>query len=118
MLVIFSAQRVSCGGHSATSCEDCVHGNDASWCNGDCKWSNNQCVASEGNHIGLNVNSQKGRKVLVLGLLHLAALLLLYCRFSRLYTFCDLWQHVIFIKSSEISPSNFSMKYHNSIWVL
>ena len=34
-----------CGGHEASSCQDCPQGNGASWCNGDCKWNNNQCVA-------------------------------------------------------------------------
>ena len=27
---------VSCGGHSAPSCEQCPMGNGAAWCNGDC----------------------------------------------------------------------------------
>lgn len=29
---------VSCGGHTANSCEECPQGNGAAWCNGDCKW--------------------------------------------------------------------------------
>ena len=35
---------MSCGQHQALSCKDCPQGNGAKWCNGDCKWSNNQCV--------------------------------------------------------------------------
>jgi len=34
---------VSCGAHYAPSCADCPQGNGAAWCNGDCKWINNQC---------------------------------------------------------------------------
>ena len=36
---------VSCGGHYATSCEDCPSGNGAFWCNGDCEWNSslNKC---------------------------------------------------------------------------
>ena len=37
---------MSCGGHYASSCQDCPQGNGASWCNGDCNWSNNQCVSA------------------------------------------------------------------------
>ena len=44
-IVIFSGQKVSCGNHDASSCQECPQGNGASWCNADCKWSNNQCVA-------------------------------------------------------------------------
>ena len=36
---------VSCGGHEAPSCKECTQGNGASWCNGDCEWSNDECVA-------------------------------------------------------------------------
>ena len=37
---------VVCGGHKADTCSDCPQGNGASWCNGDCQWSNAlvQCV--------------------------------------------------------------------------
>ena len=35
---------LSCGGHYASSCENCPQGNGASWCNGDCNWINDQCV--------------------------------------------------------------------------
>ena len=36
---------VSCGGHFASTCEDCPSGNGASWCNGDCEWNSSitQC---------------------------------------------------------------------------
>ena len=37
----------NCGNHNAASCEYCPQGNGASWCNGDCKWSNNQCVEKD-----------------------------------------------------------------------
>ena len=36
-----------CGNHNAATCEYCPQGNGASWCNGDCKWSNNQCVEKD-----------------------------------------------------------------------
>ena len=36
---------VICGSHEASFCHACPQGNGASWCNGDCTWSNNQCVA-------------------------------------------------------------------------
>jgi len=35
---------VSCGGHSAATCELCPQGNGAAWCNGDCRWENNTCT--------------------------------------------------------------------------
>ena len=35
---------VSCGGHSAESCADCPQGNGAVWCQGDCKWINDECI--------------------------------------------------------------------------
>ena len=35
---------LSCGGHYASSCENCPQGNGAYWCNGDCNWINDQCV--------------------------------------------------------------------------
>ena len=35
---------VSCGGHEASSCQECTQGNGTSLCNGDCIWSNSQCV--------------------------------------------------------------------------
>jgi len=34
---------VVCGGHTAASCSECPQGHGASWCNGDCEWSNNEC---------------------------------------------------------------------------
>ena len=39
---------VSCGNHQANSCAKCPQGNGATWCNGDCKWSNGQCISKEG----------------------------------------------------------------------
>ena len=42
----FSGQQVSCGNHQASSCQECPQGNGPSWCNGDCIWSNNQCVTA------------------------------------------------------------------------
>jgi len=38
---------VHCGGHTAPDCAGCPQGNGASWCNGDCKWQNEDCVRSE-----------------------------------------------------------------------
>jgi len=32
--------KVSCGNHRASSCAGCPQGNGASWCNGECEWSN------------------------------------------------------------------------------
>ena len=43
-----SGSQVSCGGHYADSCSDCPQGNGASWCNGDCIWSDNQCILTGG----------------------------------------------------------------------
>ena len=40
----FSGQIVSCGGHYASSCQECPQGNGALGCNGVCVWSYNQCV--------------------------------------------------------------------------
>ena len=30
---------VSCGGHTAVTCDLCPQGNGAAWCNGDCLWN-------------------------------------------------------------------------------
>ena len=42
--------QVSCGRHRASSCKECPSsspsGNDASWCNGDCIWKNNECQSN------------------------------------------------------------------------
>ena len=43
-----SGSEVSCGGHYAPTCSDCPQGNGAAWCNGDCVWSNNECVKAGG----------------------------------------------------------------------
>lgn len=32
-------QQVSCGGHYAATCAECVTGHDAGWCHGDCRWN-------------------------------------------------------------------------------
>ena len=34
---------VNCGAHTAKTCQDCPQGNGRLWCNGECKWSNDQC---------------------------------------------------------------------------
>jgi hypothetical protein len=39
---------VVCGNHEAPSCGECTQGNGASWCNVDCKWFRNECVARAG----------------------------------------------------------------------
>ena len=49
---IFLGPPVSCGNHKANSCAECPQGNGAAWCNGDCKWSNNQCISKEGSLTG------------------------------------------------------------------
>ena len=41
----FNFTGVSCGNHVAPSCTECPRGNGASWCNGDCIWSNEQCIS-------------------------------------------------------------------------
>ena len=47
--------RVSCGGHLADTCSECPLFKGEEWCNGDCKWSNNECVSvvSCGEHTAL-----------------------------------------------------------------
>ena len=47
MLHFFSdtTQDVSCGKHTALKCTDCPPwGWGADWCNGECAWTNDQCV--------------------------------------------------------------------------
>jgi len=39
-----TAKNTNCGGHMAVSCKECPEGNGAAWCNGDCAWSDGQCV--------------------------------------------------------------------------
>ena len=81
-LGILSSQNVSCGNHEAHSCQDCpfVHkpttvtsttttissteGNGATWCNGDCIWSNNQCVAAEAGQEGSGSSNLLGIPIL------------------------------------------------------
>ena len=41
----FNFTGVSCGRHRAPSCTECPQGNGASWCNGDCTWSDEQCIS-------------------------------------------------------------------------
>ena len=36
--------KVSCGNHEEDSCADCPQGNGESWCSGDCKWVNGNCL--------------------------------------------------------------------------
>eukprot|EP00397_Hematodinium_sp_SG-2012_P016444 GEMP01016775.1.p1 GENE.GEMP01016775.1~~GEMP01016775.1.p1 ORF type:complete len:658 (+),score=89.88 GEMP01016775.1:164-2137(+) len=36
---------VRCGGHTAESCEACPQGNGELWCNGDCWWSEGECLS-------------------------------------------------------------------------
>ena len=35
---------VDCGSHEAKTCADCPQGNGPSWCNGQCMWSNGECI--------------------------------------------------------------------------
>ena len=51
---------MSCGNHEASSCQDCPRGYGAEWCNGDCIWSNNQCVNLDGKY-------REGGRILRLG---------------------------------------------------
>ena len=41
----FTGSPVSCGYHAAHSCTECPQGHGAAWCNGDCIWSNEQCIS-------------------------------------------------------------------------
>ena len=41
----FNYTGVCCGGHTASSCSECPGENGASWCNGVCIWSNEQCIS-------------------------------------------------------------------------
>ena len=45
---------VSCGNHEAATCSECPQGNGAAWCNGDCKWQDDECV-SPGEYIALDL---------------------------------------------------------------
>jgi len=38
--VTSTKDNVNCGNHDAPTCADCPQGNGASWCNGECEWSN------------------------------------------------------------------------------
>ena len=35
-------EEVSCGNHGAPSCAECRQGNGASWCNGECEWTESE----------------------------------------------------------------------------
>lgn len=37
-------RQVICGSHTAASCADCPQGHGAGWCNGECRWENDECV--------------------------------------------------------------------------
>ena len=41
-----NSRSVSCGMHTAKSCDLCPQGNGAGWCNGECEWRNGECVRS------------------------------------------------------------------------
>merc|ERR1719160_977399 len=39
---------VDCGGHTAATCAECPQGHGKSWCNDDCKWTEEgECVVKE-----------------------------------------------------------------------
>ena len=38
---------VDCGSHEAKTCAECPQGNGPSWCNGQCIWSNEECIDSD-----------------------------------------------------------------------
>ena len=38
---------VDCGSHEAKTCAECPQGNGPSWCNGQCMWSNEECIDSD-----------------------------------------------------------------------
>merc|ERR1711874_109074 len=39
---------VGCGDHVASTCSECPQGRGEAWCNGDCVWSREECVARVG----------------------------------------------------------------------
>jgi len=43
-LEALGSDAVWCGGHAAKSCAECSQKNGKNWCNGECKWQNNECV--------------------------------------------------------------------------
>lgn len=47
---------VNCGGHIADTCADCTQGNGEEWCNGNCRWVNEECVAKGAK------NQKKGKR--------------------------------------------------------
>jgi len=42
---IIGGTEVNCGQHTARSCQACPQGHGRHWCNGECRWANNQCQA-------------------------------------------------------------------------
>lgn len=40
---VFTGFKVSCGGHTASSCFECPQGNGEAWCNGECEWRDGSC---------------------------------------------------------------------------
>merc|ERR1719153_900462 len=48
MMVKAMNHQVSCGNHKASNCGGCPQGHGARWCNGDCRWWHDQCVARSG----------------------------------------------------------------------
>eukprot|EP00418_Pyrodinium_bahamense_P023430 CAMPEP_0179148548 /NCGR_PEP_ID=MMETSP0796-20121207/71896_1 /TAXON_ID=73915 /ORGANISM="Pyrodinium bahamense, Strain pbaha01" /LENGTH=181 /DNA_ID=CAMNT_0020849281 /DNA_START=64 /DNA_END=606 /DNA_ORIENTATION=+ len=44
---VVASAKVSCGSHRAASCADCPQGHGATWCNGDCVFSANQCTPKD-----------------------------------------------------------------------
>ena len=46
MAALVSVQsEVNCGGHKAESCNNCPEEWGVVWCNGDCEWINEKCIA-------------------------------------------------------------------------
>ena len=54
----------NCGGHSASSCENCPMGNGPSWCNGDCEWNSftNKCQDITGTFVSCGGHSASSCK--------------------------------------------------------
>ena len=83
-------ESVNCGGHTANTCQDCPQGNGRWWCNGECKWSNDQCQADKygyghcdefdedcwSSHLHNNDNDD-WRRLWLLGIMHAELIILL-----------------------------------------
>jgi len=52
------AGNVSCGAHSAGTCAECPQARGATWCNGDCWWSDGQCKEKYLGSVVKKVSSQ------------------------------------------------------------